>query len=64
MTESEWRGERLAESQEKVDAFHDALRDLVTEAADHLPAGDVIDSLQAETNRLQHLRYFPKKVKP
>ena len=64
MTESEWRGERLAESQEKVDAFRDALHDLVTEAAGHLPERDVVDSLKAETNRLQHLRYFPKKVKP
>ena len=62
MSESEWRGEGLAELQEKVDAFQDALHELVTEAiADHLPARDVIDTLKAETNHRQHLRYFPNK---
>ena len=62
MTESEWRGEGLTGSQEKVDAFQDALHDLVTEAANHLPMRDITDLLKAETNRLQHLRYLPRKL--
>ena len=44
----------MADRQEKVDSFKDALHDLVTEAADHLPEEYVIASLQTETHRLQN----------
>ena len=46
---SEWTGADLAERQERVDAFQEALYDLVTEAiADHLPTSSVIASLLAQ----------------
>ena len=56
MTESEWRGEGLAEEQQKVDAFQTALYALVEDAsAEGLPLVSIAIELRTQANRLTAL---------